>query len=49
MIKLSPQRRRNHDSLREPPKRKVVNRIIENRLIKEVSFEKYRDKVQGVL
>ena len=29
-------------------KRKVVNRLIENRLIEEVSFEKYRDKVRGV-
>lgn len=48
MIKLSPQRRRNHNSLREPPKRKVMNRILENRLIEEVSFEKYRDKVRGV-
>lgn len=48
MIKLSPQRRRNHNPLRKPPKRKVVNRILENRLIEEVSFEKYRDKVRGV-
>ncbi|MGD9128816.1 MAG: class I SAM-dependent methyltransferase [Planctomycetia bacterium] len=47
MIKLSPQRRQRR-ARRELPKRKVVNRIIESRLIEEVSFEKYRDKVRGV-
>lgn len=30
------------------PRKNVLNRIIENRLIKEVSYEQYRDKVRGV-
>ena len=29
-------------------RRKVVNRLLENRLINEVSYEQYRDKVRGV-
>ncbi|MBN2291736.1 MAG: class I SAM-dependent methyltransferase [Pirellulales bacterium] len=39
---------RKQARLENGERKNVLNRIIENRLIKEISYEQYRDKVRGV-
>ncbi len=45
-----PQRKRNSkiNNAREPQKKKVFNRLVENRLIEKVDYEEYRDTVREV-
>ncbi|MBN2022912.1 MAG: class I SAM-dependent methyltransferase [Pirellulales bacterium] len=47
MVKLSPPRRRD-ERRRQRARRNVINRLLEHRLIKRVSYEKYREKVRHV-
>lgn len=52
-LRFSETKRRTADSKRHSgehgrPQRKILNRLIENRLINRVSYEAYRDKVRGV-
>ncbi len=37
-----------HSGIHHRPRRKLINRILENDLIRKVSFEEYRDKVRDV-
>ncbi|MBN1908467.1 MAG: class I SAM-dependent methyltransferase [Pirellulales bacterium] len=49
MLKLSPPRRPKFRKAKKSSlRRNVINRLIEHPLIREVSYEKYRDKVRGV-
>jgi ubiquinone/menaquinone biosynthesis C-methylase UbiE len=50
-LKTSPRKRSAHRRLSRPPRprdKKLLNRLLENRLIRRVSFEEYRDKVRDV-
>ena len=47
MAKLTPPRRRAPRRAGRPPG-KVINELLEHKLIREVSYEKYRDKVRDV-
>lgn len=48
MPTMTPSKRRRRSRRRDHNGRKVLNRIVENNLIRRVSFDQYREKVQSV-